>query len=71
MINVPLPKFLLMENVNAITSPKHNPNFVQWQEELESMGYTNKVYKGLNAFGFWCSTITIQEPLCYRLEIKI
>ncbi|MGH2198830.1 DNA cytosine methyltransferase, partial [Enterococcus faecalis] len=46
MINVPLPKFLLMENVNAITSPKHNPNFVQWQEELESMGYTNKVYKG-------------------------
>lgn len=52
MINVPLPKFLLMENVNAITSPKHNPNFVQWQEELESMGYTNKVYKGLNALDF-------------------
>ena len=50
--NTPLPKFLLMENVNAITSPKHNPNFVQWQEELRVMGYTNKVYKGLNALNF-------------------
>lgn len=48
----PLPKFLLMENVNAITSAKHNPNFVQWQEELNKMGYTNKVYKGLNALSF-------------------
>lgn len=48
----PLPKFLLMENVNAITSPKHNPNFVQWQEELMKMGYTNKVYKGLNSLKF-------------------
>ncbi|MBE9888459.1 DNA (cytosine-5-)-methyltransferase [Enterococcus durans] len=51
-MNAPLPKFLLMENVNAITSPKHNPNFVQWQEELRMMGYTNKVYKGLNALNF-------------------
>lgn len=50
--NLPLPKFLLMENVNAINSPKHNPNFVKWQEELDKMGYTNKVYKGLNALNF-------------------
>ncbi len=35
--------------------------FVQWQEELESMDYTNKVYKGLNALDFWCSTITIKN----------
>lgn len=48
----PLPKFLLMENVNAITSPKHNPNFLQWQEELKRLGYTNKVYRGLNALNF-------------------
>lgn len=51
-INSPLPKFLLMENVNAITSAKHNPNFVQWQEELRKMGYTNKIYKGLNSLKF-------------------
>ncbi|EAC2464454.1 DNA (cytosine-5-)-methyltransferase, partial [Listeria monocytogenes] len=51
-MNAPLPRFLLMENVNAITSPKHNPNFVQWQDELSMMGYTNKVYKGLNALDF-------------------
>ena len=51
-MNFPLPKFLLMENVNTITSPKHNPNFVQWQEELSMLGYTNKVYKGLNALNF-------------------
>lgn len=50
--NSPLPKFLLMENVNAINSPKHNPNFVQWQNELNMMGYTNKIYKGLNALKF-------------------
>ncbi|MDT2745948.1 DNA cytosine methyltransferase [Vagococcus fluvialis] len=50
--NIQLPKFLLMENVNAINSPKHNPNFVKWQEELNRMGYTNKVYKGLNALKF-------------------
>ena len=51
-LNLSLPKFLLMENVNAINSPKHNSNFVQWQNELSKMGYTNKVYKGLNALKF-------------------
>ncbi|WP_282799012.1 DNA (cytosine-5-)-methyltransferase [Lactococcus lactis] len=40
-----LPKFLLMENVNAITSPKHNKNFEIWKNQLESMGYSNRVYK--------------------------
>lgn len=47
----PLPKFLLMENVNAITSPKHNGNFVHWQKELEELGYVNRVYR-LNALNF-------------------
>lgn len=49
--NRPLPRFLLMENVNAITSPKHNNNFKHWQEELELLGYENKVYR-LNALDF-------------------
>ncbi|MGT2958165.1 DNA (cytosine-5-)-methyltransferase [Streptococcus bovimastitidis] len=49
--NMILPRFLLMENVNAITSPKHNENFLHWQKELESLGYVNKVYR-LNALNF-------------------
>lgn len=48
----PLPRFLLMENVNAINSPRHNPNFKLWQDELTEMGYVNKVYKGLQANNF-------------------
>ena len=47
-----LPKFLLMENVNAINSEKHNKNFLMWQNELNRMGYKNRVYKGLNAIDF-------------------
>lgn len=50
--NLPLPKFLLMENVNAIASAKHNRNFEQWKEELIEMGYTNKVYSRLNSLDF-------------------
>lgn len=49
--NRPLPKFLLMENVNAITSPKHNDNFKHWQRELELLGYVNKIYQ-LNSLNF-------------------
>lgn len=48
----PLPKFLLMENVNAINSPRHNPNFKLWRDKLVEMGYVNKVYKGLQANDF-------------------
>lgn len=47
-----LPKFLLMENVNAINSKNHKPHFEQWQRELNEMGYVNKVYKGLNALDY-------------------
>ncbi|HEL1568494.1 TPA: DNA (cytosine-5-)-methyltransferase [Streptococcus suis] len=51
ILDRPLPRFLLMENVNAITSPKHNNNFKHWQEELKLLGYENKVYR-LNALDF-------------------
>ncbi|WP_332400708.1 DNA cytosine methyltransferase [Lactococcus laudensis] len=47
-----LPKFLLMENVNAINSPKHNKNFYTWQTELNRMGYENRIYERLNAIDF-------------------
>lgn len=40
----PLPKFLLMENVSNILSPKHIENFREWQEFLKSYGYYNQVY---------------------------
>ena len=38
-----LPRFLLMENVSAILSPKHNANFMEWQTNLEELGYINKI----------------------------
>lgn len=47
-----LPNFLLMENVNAINSLKHNDNFLIWQVALNKMGYKNRVYQGLKATDF-------------------
>jgi len=41
--NLTLPRFLLMENVSAILSPKHNKNFVEWQDNLKKLGYINKI----------------------------
>ncbi len=38
-----LPKFLLMENVTAILSPKHKRNFDDWRNVLTNLGYENKV----------------------------
>lgn len=35
------PKYLLMENVKAITSKKFLPGFVKWQEFLSEQGYVN------------------------------
>lgn len=35
------PKFLLMENVKALTQKKFMPDFMRLQKELEDMGYTN------------------------------
>lgn len=36
-----LPKFLVMENVTAISGPLHLDNFESWQLELEKLGYHN------------------------------
>ncbi len=40
-IQVKTPKYLLMENVKALTSEKFMPFFLKWQEELEDFGYKN------------------------------
>ena len=42
------PKYLLMENVKALTSKKFMPLFARWLNTLESMGYKNW-WKVLNA----------------------
>lgn len=42
------PKFLLLENVKALTSKKFFPLFQKWMDELESYGYTN-YWQVLNA----------------------
>lgn len=42
------PKYLLMENVKALTSKKFKPYFDKWLEELEGMGYRNH-WKVINA----------------------
>lgn len=42
------PKYLLMENVKAITSKKFLPGLKKWQEFLSAEGYTNFI-KVLNA----------------------
>lgn len=41
--NIPLPSFLLMENVSSITSSRHIDNFNEWQDVLNDLGYSNKV----------------------------
>jgi DNA (cytosine-5)-methyltransferase 1 len=43
-----LPKYLLLENVKNILSPKHKPHFDKWLDFLTSLGYKN-VYKVVNA----------------------
>lgn len=42
------PKYLLLENVPALTNKRNKPNLNKWLNELESYGYTNHV-KCLNA----------------------
>ncbi len=50
--NLPLPKFLLMENVINILSKKHKGNFEEWQGILIKLGYVNKTYVlGASDFG--------------------
>lgn len=45
------PRFLLMENVSAIHSPRHNENFQLWQKELKELGYQSD-WEDLNATNF-------------------
>lgn len=40
-IEVKRPKFLLMENVKALTYKKHNGHFERWRNVLERFGYVN------------------------------
>ena len=42
------PKFLLQENVRAITNRKNMPDFQQWQQRVTDLGYTN-FYTIMNA----------------------
>lgn len=45
------PRYLLMENVKALTFKKHADNFKRWREWLEAQGYFN-YWKVLNARDF-------------------
>ncbi len=46
-----LPKFLVLENVPALTSKRNLADFNLWKNTLETLGYYNKAYK-LNARNF-------------------
>lgn len=39
--DLPLPKFLLMENVMQVFSKQHKANFQEWLDKLSSLGYYN------------------------------
>lgn len=43
-----LPRYIVMENVPTLLSPRHFPNFKIWIEELEKLGYVSK-YVPVNA----------------------
>ena len=47
----PLPRFLLMENVPALLSKRHFPNFTQWITDLRDLGYVSQYFQ-LNAAEF-------------------
>lgn len=47
-IRIKRPKFLLMENVKALTQKKFRGDFERWRKTLEEMGYTN-YWQVLNA----------------------
>lgn len=46
------PRFLLMENVTAIKSPRNIDNFEMWKKELRQMGYRSYTDLDLNAKNF-------------------
>lgn len=43
-----LPRYLIMENVPTLLSPRHKENFEKWINELEEIGYVSK-YMPVNA----------------------
>lgn len=43
-----LPRYLIMENVPTLLSPRHKENFEKWINELEEIGYISK-YMPVNA----------------------
>lgn len=49
--NKSLPRYLLMENVPTLLSPRHKPNFEEWINTLKELGYENHYYH-LNAHDF-------------------
>lgn len=49
--NLPLPKYLMLENVTALMSARHLTNFNEWKSFLDDLGYVSKPYK-LNARNF-------------------
>lgn len=48
---IPLPRFLLMENVPTLLSERHFGNFSTWIGDLRELGYVSKYYQ-LNASDF-------------------
>ena len=48
---IPLPRFLLMENVPTLLSERHFANFSTWIGDLRELGYVSKYYQ-LNASDF-------------------
>lgn len=46
-----LPRYLIMENVPTLLSPRHKENFEKWINELEEIGYVSK-YMPVNARNF-------------------
>lgn len=48
---IPLPRFLLMENVPTLLSKRHFANFSTWISDLKELGYVSKYYQ-LNSSDF-------------------
>lgn len=46
-----LPRFLLMENVPTLLSPRHVGNFTTWMNDLQNLGYISQYYP-LNSSSF-------------------
>ena len=46
-----LPRYLVMENVPTLLSPRHRENFEKWKAELDDLGYASQEYP-LNAKDF-------------------